>query len=70
MVIDPQQAQDFWQLLLDYRDVFSNEDEPLRQSGVIQHDIQTTGEPIKTHYHRIPVGLGEEAIQGEDRMKS
>ena len=28
MVINPQQAQEFWQLLLDYRDIFSTKDEP------------------------------------------
>ena len=69
MVINPQQAQDFWQLLLDYRNVFSAKDKPLGQSDVVQHDILTTEEPIKSQYHRIPVGLREEGIQDEDRMK-
>ena len=66
VVINPEQAQDFWQLLLYYRDVFSTRDEPLGQPVVIQHDIQTT---IKSQYHRMPVGLREEAIQEEERMK-
>ena len=29
VVINPQQAQDFQQLLLDYRDVFSTKDKPM-----------------------------------------
>ena len=69
VVIKPQQAQDLWQLLLDYREVFSTRDKPTGQSDIVQHDIQTTGEPIKSQYCRIPVRLRGEAIQEEERMK-
>ena len=69
MVINPQQAQDFRQLLLDCRDIFLTEEEPLGQSDIVKNDIQTTGEPIKSQYQRIPIGLREEAIQEEDWMK-
>ena len=70
VVINPQQAQDFRQLLLDYRDVFSNKDEPLGQSDVIQHDIQTTGEPLKSQYCRIPVGLRGGNTRGRQDEKA
>ena len=69
VVITSQQSQDFQQLLRDHCDVFSPKDEPLGQSEVVQHDIRTTGDPIKSQYRRIPVGLREEAIKEKDRMK-
>ena len=57
VVNNSQQVQDLQQLLIYYRDVFSTKDEPLGQSDFFQHDIQTTGEPIKSQYCIIPVGL-------------
>ena len=46
IVITPHQAEDFQQLLVNYSDVFSTKYEPLRQSDVIQFNIQPTGEPV------------------------
>ena len=69
-VLTPEQQQDFRRLIVDYRDVFSTKDEPLGQTNVVQHTIQTEGEPIKCGYRRIPTGLKDEAIKEEERMKS
>ena len=44
-------------------------DGPLGQSDVVQHDIVTVEDPIKTQYRWIPVGLREEAVKEEERMK-
>ena len=68
-VINPQQTDQFRQLLIEYRDVFSTQEEPLGQCDVVQHKIKTEGEPIKVPYRRIPVGLREEAAKEENRMK-
>ena len=46
-VINPQQIDKFRQLLIEYRDVFSTQEEPLGQCDVVQHEIKTEGEPIK-----------------------
>ena len=54
---------------MDYRDVFSTKDKPPDPSAVVQHDIRTTGNPIKSQYGWIPMGPREEAIKEEDRMK-
>ena len=69
VVITPQQAQGFQQFLRDYQDVFSTKDKPLGQPDVVHHDIRTIGDPIKSQYRWIPMGLKEEAIKEEDRMK-
>ena len=65
----PLQAQDFQQLLVDDRDVFSTQDQPLEQSDVVQHDKRTTGDPIKSQNRQIPIDLQEKAIKEEDKMK-
>ena len=44
-VFTPQQALDFQKLLASYKNIFSTKDEPLGQSEIAQHDIQTTEEP-------------------------
>ena len=69
VVITPQQADQFRQLLVEYRDIFSTQEEPLGQCGLVQHEIKTEGEPIKVPYRCIPVGLREEAMKEETRMK-
>ena len=56
LVITPQQTQNFQQLLVNYRDVFTTQDESLGHSDIVQHDKQATGEPIKSQYRKIPVG--------------
>ena len=48
---------------------FFTKDNPVGQSAVVQHNIRTTGDPIKSQYRWIPEGLREEAIKEEDRMK-
>ena len=64
-VITPQQADQFRQVLTEYRDVFSTQEEPLGQCDLVQHEIKTEGEPIK-----VPsVGLRDEAVKEETRMK-
>ena len=68
-VINPQQTDQFRQLLIEYRDVFSTQEKPLGQCDIVQHEIKTEGEPIKVSYRRIPVGLREEAVKEENRMK-
>ena len=40
-VITPQLADQFRQLLAEYRDVFSNQEEPLGQCDLVQHEIKT-----------------------------
>ena len=65
----PDQVEIFRQLLVEYRDVFSTKSEPLGQTDVVQHEIKTSGPPIKTRYRRVPTGLKDEAIQEENRMK-
>ena len=68
-VLFPEQMEKFRQLLVDFRDVFSTKDEPLGQTAVVEHDIKTSGTPIKSRYRRIPTGLKEEAVREEQRMK-
>ena len=65
----PDQVEKFRQLMLEYTDIFASKDEPLGQTDVVQHEIKTSGPPIKSQYRRVPVGLKEEAIQEEERMK-
>ena len=55
--------------MLDYRDIFSTKDEPLGHTDVVRHDIKMSGPPIKSHYRQVPIGLKEETIQEEQRMK-
>ena len=55
-VITPQQTDQFRQLLVEYRDVFSTQEEPPGQCDLIQHEIKTEGEPIKVPYRCIPGG--------------
>ena len=43
-VINPQQTDQFRQLLIEYRDVFSTQEEPLGQFNVVQHEIKTEGD--------------------------
>ena len=49
-VLFPEQVEKFKQLVLEYRDVFSTTEEPLGQTSVVQHEIKTTGPPIKSQY--------------------
>ena len=69
VVITPQQVQHFQHLLRDYCDVFSTKDESVGQSDVVQHNIRTPRDPIKSQYRRLLMGLREEAIKEKDRMK-
>ena len=64
-VINPQQTDQFRQLLIEYRGVFSTEGELLGWCDVVQHEIKT-----KVPYRRIPVGLREEAVKEDNRMKA
>ena len=68
-VLVPEDVQKFGCLVREYRDVFSTKDEPLGQTDVVEHEIKTTGPPIKMHYRRVPSGLKEEAVKEEERMK-
>ena len=63
VVKTPQQAQDFQQLLRDYCDIFSTKDKPLGQLDVVQHDIITTGDPVKSQYRWIPMGLRRKPLK-------
>ena len=65
----PTEVKAFENLLKKYRDVFSTKNEPLGQTDVVKHDIQVTSAPIKLQYRRIPMGLREEAVTEEERMK-
>ena len=58
-VLVPEDVQKFGCLVREYRDVFSTKDEPLGQTDVVEHEIKTTGPPIKMHYRRVPSGLKE-----------
>ena len=69
-VLSPVLQDDFRNLLIEFRDVFSTRNEPLGQTDVVQHSIKTEGDPIKCGYRRVPTGLKDEAIQEEERMKS
>ena len=68
-VLNPEQQDEFRALLREFRDVFATKDEPLGQTDVVFHDIKTEGKPIKTPYRRIPLGLRQEAVDEEQRMK-
>ena len=68
-VLNVQQMREYRQLVTEYRDVFSTKNEPLGRTEVVQHEIKTTASPIKQPYRRIPVGLRQEAIDEEERMK-
>lgn len=47
-------------LLDKHREVFQLEGEPLGRTHLVQHDIQTTGPPIRQPPRRFPIGLREE----------
>jgi len=68
--VPSQDLGDFEQLLQEYQDVFSLQGEPLGQTDAVHHEVKTTGPPIKTRYRRVPMGLREEAVKEEERMKS
>jgi hypothetical protein len=64
------ELQSFQELVGEYQDVFSTKEQPLGQTDVIEHSITTEGEPIKSRYRRVPIGLRQEAVDEEERMKA
>lgn len=67
--VTPGVKEDFAALLQDIRDLFVLKGEKLGQTSVVRHDIKTTGHPIKSQFRRVPMGVKEEAMKEEQRMK-
>lgn len=68
-VLTPEEKHRFEDLIHEYQDIFSSENDPLGRTDLVKHEIRTTGEPIKCRYRRTPIGLRDEVLQEEERMK-
>ena len=51
-----------------FRDVFAVGGEPLGRTSVVQHDIQTSGPPIRQPLHRLPVALKPTVTEEVSKM--
>lgn len=69
-VLTPREKEKFMELIREYRDVFATKEEPLGRTDVVRHEIKTTGEPIKCRYRRTPMGLRDEVLKEEEKMKT
>ena len=47
-----EQQADLWQLLEEYQDVFSKEGDPISSTSLVEHEILTTGRPIRQPFRR------------------
>ena len=56
------------QLLYKHKDVFQFEDEPLGRTKLTEHEIHTTGRPIRQAPRRFPIGLREEGQKQIEEM--
>lgn len=55
--LDARQQEQLWQLLMEFRDCFSCEEEELGQTSLVQHSIDTgTASPIRERPRRLPLG--------------
>ena len=63
-VLDPNQQQQLYKLLLQFHDVFATDQHDLGHTTVIQHQIDTgNSPPIRQHAHRLPPVHRQEAKQ-------
>lgn len=62
--------QQFRDLLKQYQDIFSLKGQPLGRTDITLHDIEVgEADPIKCRMRRPPLGLKQEAMEEEERMK-
>ena len=66
--ISPQEKQQLLDVLNTFRDVFAVGGEPLGRTSVVQHDIQTSGPPIRQPLHRLPVALKPTVTEEVSKM--
>ena len=50
--LSSEQQRDLWQLLDEYKDVFSNEGNPISNTPLVEHEIHTEGPPIRLPFRR------------------
>ena len=51
------EKQKLYNTLCTFHDIFATADEPLGRTSVIQHEVKTTGSPIRQTMRRLPVAL-------------
>ena len=66
--ISPQEKQQSLDVLNTFRDVFVVGGEPLGCTSVVQHDIQTSGPPIRQPLRRLPVALKRTVTEEVSKM--
>ena len=66
--ISPQEKQQLLDVLKTFRDVFAVGGEPLGHTSVVQHDIQTSGPPIRQPLRRLPVALKPTVTEEVSKM--
>ena len=66
--ISPQEKQQLLDVLNTFRDVFAVGGEPLGRTSLVQHDIQTSGPPIRQPLRRLPVALKPTVTEEVSKM--
>ena len=62
--LDGKQQEQLWQLLIEFRDCFSCDEEELGQTSLVQHTIDTgDAVPIRQRPRRLPLGWQDAAEQ-------
>ena len=62
--LTPEEQANLTSLLMDFSDVFSHENIPMRHTSVVKHSISTTASPIRQLLRRIPQAL-KSAVSNE-----
>ena len=66
--LDAEQQERLWQLLIEFRDCFSCDEEELGQTSLVEHTIDTgDAVPIRQCPHRLP--LGQQQEQALEKMQ-
>ena len=69
-VLSDEQLCHLRQVVHDYQDIFATKDAAMGRTDVVLHDIDTgNAEPIKGKPRRTPLGLRDEAMKEEQKMK-
>ena len=66
--LTPEERKQLSRLLHRHKGVFQLEGEPLGRTNLVQHEIHTTGPPIRQAPRRFPIGLREEGEKQVEEM--
>uniref|UniRef100_A0AAQ4RI62 Gypsy retrotransposon integrase-like protein 1 n=1 Tax=Gasterosteus aculeatus aculeatus TaxID=481459 RepID=A0AAQ4RI62_GASAC len=68
--LDSEQQERLWQLLIEFRDCFSCDEEELGQTSLVQHTIDTgDATPIRQRPRRLPLGRQDAAERALEKMQ-